>query len=173
MHCPSCNADNDEAALSCAACRAPLPVAREGAVLGGRYEIRSCLGKGGMGVVYEAWDRMLEDRVAIKVLRRREGEDATAARRFRAEIKMARKVTHRNVCRIHDYGQDRGVEYISMQYVEGDDLRARVRGRGGLPAAEAHEIARQIAGALQAVHDEGIVHRDLKTANVMIDSQGV
>jgi serine/threonine-protein kinase len=144
----------------------------EGSLLDGRYEIRSCLGKGGMGVVYEAYDRVLEERVAIKVLRG-QAADETTARRFRAEIKMARKVSHRNVCRIHDYGQDRGVEYISMQYVEGADLRARVRDRGGLPPREAHEIAQQIAAGLQAVHDEGIVHRDLKTANVMIDSQGV
>jgi predicted Ser/Thr protein kinase len=144
----------------------------EGSLLDGRYEIRSCLGKGGMGVVYEAYDRVLEERVAIKVLRAHD-RDESAARRFRAEIKMARKVTHRNVCRIHDYGQDRGVEYISMQYVEGADLRARVRDRGGLPPAEAHEVAQQIAAGLQAVHEEGIVHRDLKTANVMIDGQGV
>jgi len=144
----------------------------EGSLLDGRYEIRSCLGQGGMGVVYEAYDRVLEERVAIKVLRGH-GVDESAARRFRAEIKLARKVSHRNVCRIHDYGQDQGVEYISMQFVEGADLRARVRDRGGLPPAEAHEVAQQIAAGLQAVHEEGIVHRDLKTANVMIDSQGV
>ncbi|HET8646917.1 MAG TPA: serine/threonine-protein kinase, partial [Vicinamibacteria bacterium] len=142
-------------------------------LLAGRYEIQTCLGKGGMGVVYRAHDRVLEETVAIKVLRAPEAVDEAASRRFLSEIKLARRVTHRNVCRIHDYGEDQGLQYISMQFVEGEDLRARVRRSNGLPPDEACDLALQIAEGLQAIHDEGIVHRDLKSANAMVDAQGV
>lgn len=173
MPCPSCHTENDPAAQTCVSCRSPLPRAAGPSVLAGRYEIQSCLGKGGMGIVYKAYDRVLEEIVAIKVLLGQDAAGSMTARRFRSEIKLARRVTHRNVCRIHDYGEDGGREFISMQFVEGADLRARVRQGGGLPAEEAFEVALQIAEGLQAIHDEGIVHRDLKLANVMIDSQGV
>jgi len=173
MLCPSCQTENDDSAQTCLSCRAALPRVAEGSLLASRYEIRSCLGKGGMGVVYLAYDRVLEETVAIKVLRGHAAEDPSTVRRFRSEIKLARRVTHRNVCRIHDYGVDEGVEYISMQFVAGLDLRTRLRESGGLQTDEAYEIALQIAEGLQAVHDEGIVHRDLKTPNVMLDGQGV
>lgn len=170
--CLVCAQDNDDTATSCATCRSPLPKG-EAALIAGRYEIVRPLGRGGMGVVYQAVDHVLEEPVALKVLRRRDPEAETASRRFRSEIKLARRVTHRNVCRIHDYGEDRGLAYISMQYIEGVELRQRIRAEGGLPSGEACAIAVQIADGLQAIHDEGIVHRDLKAANVMIDGQGM
>ena len=173
MFCPSCHTQNDPATPACVTCRTTLPRTAPGAVIGGRYQIGSCLGAGGMGVVYKAHDRVLDEVVAIKALLHRDEAGGSAARRFLSEIKLARKVTHRNVCRIHDYGEDGGLQYISMQFVEGTDLRVRVRESDGLPAEEAFAVAAQIADGLQAIHDEGIVHRDLKTANVMIDSQGV
>jgi len=173
MLCPSCQIDNDPAAATCVSCGTALPRAAEGSLLGGRYEIQSCLGKGGMGIVYKAYDRVLGETVAIKVLLGQDPADSSMARRFRSEIKLARRVTHRNVCRIHDYGEDGSRQYISMQFVEGADLHARVRQSGGLPPNEAFDVVLQIAEGLQAIHDEGIVHRDLKTANAMIDSQGV
>jgi serine/threonine protein kinase len=173
MLCPSCQTENDHSAQTCLSCRAPLPRLAEGSLLAARYDIESCLGRGGMGVVYRAYDRVLEETVAIKVLHDHAAGNPRAVQRFRSEIKLARRVTHRNVCRIHDYGADQGLEYISMQFVAGVDLRTRLRESGRLPQHEAYEIALQIAGGLEAVHDEGIVHRDLKPANVMLEGQGI
>jgi hypothetical protein len=170
--CLVCANDNRDADTSCVACGSPLPKG-EAALLAGRYEILRPLGRGGMGVVYQAVDHVLDEPVALKLLRRRDGETETSSRRFRSEIKLARRVTHKNVCRIHDYGEDRGLAYISMQYIEGVELRQRIRAGGGLPPNEACAIAGQIADGLQAIHDEGIVHRDLKAANVMIDGHGL
>jgi len=116
---------------------------------------------------------MLDEPVAIKVLRAEFAKTPEMAQRFRHEIKLARKVTHRNVCRIHEYGEDGGVRYISMEYVEGEDLKHLIRERGGsLEAEEAFELAVQIARGLQAIHDVGIIHRDLKTSNIMRDNRG-
>ena len=107
---------------------------------------------------------MLDETVAIKVLRAEFANTGEMAKRFRHEIKLARKVSHRNVCRIHEYGEDGGVRYISMEYVEGTDLKQLARDKGGyLEADEAFDVAIQIADGLQAIHDVGIIHRDLKT----------
>src|SRR5688572_33202932 len=126
-----------------------------------------------MGMVYKARDRRLDEVVAIKVLRPDFGADPTMAERFRSEIKLARKVRHRNVCAIHDYGEDQGLLYISMEYVEGVDLKQVLRQSGALPPQRGYEVAIQIAEGLQAVHDAGIIHRDLKTPNIMSDGTGV
>jgi serine/threonine-protein kinase len=143
-----------------------------GAILASRYEILGPVGAGGMGVVYEARDRTLDETVAIKVLRSPTVEDPSLAQRFIAEIKLARRVTHRNVCRIHDYGEAGSVRFISMQFVDGAELRQVIRGKGGLSAAEGYEIALQLVDGLEAIHHQGIIHRDLKTSNVMVDRQG-
>jgi serine/threonine-protein kinase len=147
---------------------------RPGTVFHDRYEILGPLGRGGMGMVYKARDRRLDDEiVAIKVLRPDFAQDPSMASRFRSEIKLARKVRHRNVCAIHDYGEDRGLLYISMEYVEGVDLKQVLKKSGALPAEQAYAVAIQVAEGLQAVHDAGIVHRDLKTPNIMRDASGV
>src|SRR5688572_18790494 len=125
-----------------------------------------------MGMVYKARDRRLDEVVAIKVLRPDFGSDPAMATRFRSEIKLARKVRHRNVCAIHDYGEDRGLLYISMEFVEGVDLKQVLRKSGALPPERGYDVAIQIAEGLQAVHDAGIVHRDLKTPNIMSDGAG-
>jgi serine/threonine-protein kinase len=126
-----------------------------------------------MGVVYKAHDRTLDEDVAIKVLRPDFAQDPTMAERFKHEIKLARKVRHRNVCTIHDFGEDRGLLYISMELLEGVDLKKVLRQGGGLSPQRAYTIAIQVAEGLQAVHDAGIVHRDLKTSNIMLDPDGV
>jgi serine/threonine-protein kinase len=126
-----------------------------------------------MGVVYKAHDRTLDEDVAIKVLRPDFAQDPTMAERFKHEIKLARKVRHRNVCTIHDFGEDRGLLYISMELLEGVDLKKVLRQGGGLSPQRAYAIAIQVAEGLQAVHEAGIVHRDLKTSNIMIDPDGV
>jgi eukaryotic-like serine/threonine-protein kinase len=154
---------------------APLVVAidvRPGTLFHGRYEIQGVLGRGGMGMVYKAHDRRLDEIVAIKVLRPDFASDPKMAERFRSEIKLARKVRHRNVCTIHDYGEDRGLLYISMELIEGVDLKHRLKEHGAVPTEEAYGIAVQVAQGLQAVHDAGIVHRDLKTPNIMLDAAG-
>jgi serine/threonine protein kinase len=171
--CSSCNASNDDAAESCFTCGKTLLITlRQGSLIANRYDVQSQLGKGGMGVVYKAHDRLLDETVAIKVLRPEVARDAEISRRFQSEIKLARKVSHRNVCRIHEYGQDGGLSYISMEYLEGVDLRQVLRERGGLPPDEAFRVALQIADGLQAIHEVGIIHRDLKTPNIMRDAKG-
>jgi serine/threonine protein kinase len=173
MICPSCKALNEDAAEACFTCGRALTALTQGSVIDGRYEILSPLGKGGMGMVYKAHDRELEETVAIKVLRAEFANTGEMAKRFRHEVKQARKVSHRNVCRIHDYGEDGGVRFISMEYVEGTDIKQLARDKGGfLETEEAYDVAIQSADGLQAIHDVGIIHRDLKTSNIMKDLQG-
>ncbi len=173
MICPSCKALNDDAAEACFTCGRALSALTQGSVIAGRYDVLSPLGKGGMGMVYRAHDRLLEETVAIKVLRAEFANTAEMLKRFKHEIKLARKVSHRNVCRIHEFGEDGGVRYISMEYVEGTDIKQLAREKGGsLEADEAFDVAIQAADGLQAIHDVGIIHRDLKTANIMRDPSG-
>jgi tetratricopeptide (TPR) repeat protein len=136
-----------------------------------RYHIIKLLGVGGMGAVYQAWDAELGVAVALKVIRvdRHHGTASSELeKRFKNELLLARQVTHKNVVRIHDLGEIDGIKYITMPYVEGDDLATVLRRDGKLPIARALRLARQIADGLGAAHDAGVVHRDLKPPNVMI-----
>jgi serine/threonine-protein kinase len=145
----------------------------QGYVVASRYEILATLGQGGMGTVYKAHDRELDEFVALKVLR---GDFAThpeIAKRFRSEIKLARRIRHKNVCGIHEYGQEGHLRYIAMEFISGVDFRRVLLERGPLPQEEAFDVSIQIAHGLQAIHEEGIVHRDLKTPNIMRDTRGV
>jgi serine/threonine protein kinase len=173
MICPACKALNDDSADACFTCGRALTALTQGSIIATRYEVQSPLGKGGMGMVYKAHDRMLDETVAIKVLRAEFANTGEMAKRFRHEIKLARKVSHRNVCRIHEYGEDGGVRYISMEYVEGTDIKQLARDKGGyLEHEEAFDVSIQTADGLQAIHDVGIIHRDLKTSNIMRDNSG-
>jgi len=174
LECPSCAAPIDAGADVCLACGRSLSTLALGSILANRYELRAVLGKGGMGLVYKAFDRLLEEEVAIKVLRTDLSANADAVRRFRGEIKLARKVSHPNVCRIHDYGEEGPLGYISMEILTGQDLQKTLKEQPkGLPEAEALSAVLQIASGLQAIHDVGILHRDLKTANATRDERGV
>jgi len=174
MTCPSCQAPNPAAATTCERCGRSLgKTLVKGTLVASRYQILSAMGRGGMGVVYKAHDRVLDEPVALKVLRPEIAEDPEMTRRFQSEIKLARKVTHRNVCRIHEYGQDGALAYISMELISGTDLKEVVRVQGGLMADGAFEVALEIGAGLQAIHDVGIIHRDLKTQNILIDSRGL
>jgi tRNA A-37 threonylcarbamoyl transferase component Bud32 len=176
MKCPACQADIDDSAHTCFHCGRVLKEQKtliRGSVIAGRYEVLAPLGKGGMGMVYKARDHKLEETVAIKVLRSDMGNDADMERRFRTEIRLARKVRHRNVCGIHEYGEEGGLRYIAMEFIEGVDLRKVLNEKGALAPAEAIDVAIHVAEGLQAIHEAGIVHRDLKTANLMRDAGGV
>jgi hypothetical protein len=178
MTCLSCRADNDPSARCCFACGAPLDPAlaglAEGVVFASRYEILGPLGRGGMGMVYKAFDRDLGETVAIKVLRPDVArESGRVEQRFRSEIRLARRVRHRNVCSVYGDGIDRGLLYICMELVEGENLARSAREGGGLPPEEAWSAVLQVADGLSAIHEVGIVHRDLKTANLMRDRSGV
>jgi len=152
------------------AAEGPLSVGQQ---FGVRYIVVRLLGIGGMGAVYQAWDSELAVMVAVKVVRPEVTKDPVAARdierRFKQELLLARQVTHRNVVRIHDMGEIDGIKYITMPFIEGDDLATVLRKSGRLPVAAVMAIARQVASGLKAAHDAGVVHRDLKPANVMIE----
>jgi serine/threonine-protein kinase len=140
-----------------------------GQVFADRYEILGTLGRGGMGVVYRARDRQLDEAVALKLLRPEAlASDPTLLDRFKLEIKLARRITHRNVLRTHDFGETAGVPYISMEYLEGVTLKELVRGRGALPLGVGLSIAKQMCHGLGAAHEGGVVHRDIKPQNMLI-----
>jgi len=143
-----------------------------GAVLAGRYRIAGRLGKGGMGEVYRAEDLKLHQAVALKFLPASVAADPVRLVRLHDEVRLSRRVTHPNVCRVHDIVEAEGQHFISMELVEGEDLVSLLRRIGRLPAQKAAEIGRQICAALSAAHERGILHRDLKPANVMLDSDG-
>ena len=155
---------------------ADAPMLQAGDAFGTRYRILKALGVGGMGVVYQAWDQTLNVVVALKVIRPDAAKDASAAadieRRFKQELLLARQVTHRNVVRIHDLGEVAGTKYITMSFVEGEDLSTVLRREEKLPIDRVLPLARQIASGLEAAHDAGVVHRDLKPANIMVDTDG-
>jgi serine/threonine-protein kinase len=135
----------------------------------GRYEILGSLGRGGMGVVYRARDTQLDEVVALKLLRPEALEsDPSLLDRFKQEIRLARRITHRNVLRTHDFGEAAGVPYISMEYVDGVNLKDLIRGRGALPVGVGLSIAKQMCHGLAAAHEMGVVHRDVKPHNMMI-----
>ena len=176
MKCPACDHEAPDSALSCFNCGhafRPLVNLKRGSMVAGRYEVLAPLGQGGMGTVYKARDHTLEETVALKVLRADLRNDLDMERRFRSEIRLARRVRHRNVCGIHEYGEDGGLRYIAMEYIEGTDLRKVVTEKGPLPADQAFEACIRVAEGLQAIHEAGVIHRDLKTANLMVDGQGV
>jgi serine/threonine-protein kinase len=143
-----------------------------GTMLAGRYRIAGLLGRGGMGEVYRATDLTLGQTVALKFLPESLARDDRALARFYNEVRIARQVTHPNVCRVYDIGQVEGLHYISMEFVDGEDLASLLRRIGRLPVDKAAETARKLCSGLAAAHERGVLHRDLKPANVMIDGRG-
>ena len=133
----------------------------------GPYEIGELLGKGGMGEVYRADDHRLNRSVAIKIVTAGVGVSAEMRERFDREAKAIARLEHPNVCRVYDVGHDRDLDYLVMEYLEGETLASRMA-RGHLPADDAIDIACQIADGLACIHQQGLVHRDLKPGNVML-----
>jgi serine/threonine protein kinase/tetratricopeptide (TPR) repeat protein len=142
-----------------------------GQVVAGRYEVRGRLGEGGMGTVWRAYDRELEEEIALKILLSEWLEDQAMLRRFRREVKIARKITHPNVCRVFDYGEADGLRFLTMELVSGQTLRALLSA-GPIDPDRALDIVRQVAEGLAAAHEQQVIHRDLKPGNVILRHDG-
>jgi serine/threonine protein kinase len=141
-------------------------------MVAGRFRITAPLAQGGMGTVFEAEDRISGERVALKVLSADWAQQPQMASRFEDEMELARKVRHRNVCRVVDCGKDGPYRYIATEFIDGTDVKRLLHASGPLPATKAFDAAIQIARGLQAVHDAGIIHRDVKSPNIMVDRSG-
>jgi serine/threonine-protein kinase len=190
MRCPKCNFENPSNTRFCGNCGGELLTGKNdlesptktirtrpqdlprGRLFAGRYEIIEELGQGGMGTVYRVLDKKIEEQVALKILNPDIAADVESIERFRNELKFARKISHRNVCRMYDLSEDEGTHYISMEYVEGEDLKGLTKRVGHLSVGKAIIIARQICEGLAEAHRLGVIHRDLKPQNIMIDNEG-
>jgi len=145
---------------------------RPGAIFAGRYEVKSILGAGGMGVVYRAFDRELQEPVAIKTLKPEAMAGGAALDRFKQEIRLARRIAHRNVVRTYDLGEQNGMYYLTMEYVEGTSLKELIVSRGKLPVEVTLTVGKQLCRALEVAHAEGVIHRDIKPQNIVVEPNG-
>ena len=143
-----------------------------GAMVDDRYRIIGLLGRGGMGEVFRADDLRLGQPVALKFLPPSVERDPARLIQFHNEVRTARQVSHSNVCRVYDIGEANGQHFLTMEYVDGEDLSSLLRRIGRLPEDKALQIARQICAGLHAAHERGVLHRDLKPANIMLDREG-
>jgi serine/threonine protein kinase len=189
VKCPKCQTDNSESQKYCGECATPLPSSKDiqvsqtktletpvseltrGTLFAGRYEIIEELGKGGMGKVYRVEDKKTREEIALKLIKPEISADKKTIERFRNELTTARKIAHRNVCRMFDLGEEKGQHYITMEYVPGEDLKSLIR-RVKVDIGTSIKIAKKICAGLSEAHRLGVVHRDLKPANIMIDKQG-
>jgi serine/threonine protein kinase len=144
----------------------------KGRLLADRFEVLEEIGSGGMGTVYRVLDRQVSEEMALKILRPEIASSASIVERFKNELKLARRIGHKNVCRSYDLHEDAGVYFITMEYIAGEDLKTRIRREGRLSARNAVALARQVAEGLAEAHRLGVIHRDLKPQNIMIDVQG-
>ena len=139
-----------------------------------RYEVKEIIGQGGMGTVFKAVDRELNEVIAIKTLKQEFlDQDPTALDRFKSEIRLARRISHRNVVRTHDLGERDGMYFITMEYVEGKSLKELIRARGKLPVSVTLSVGKQLARALEIAHEQGVIHRDIKPHNMVVEPDGV
>ena len=191
MKCPKCQSENPQESRYCPECGTSLtpppdqtPQIRTktfvpsfdpfstGTLFAGRYQIIEELGRGGMGKVYKAFDTKLQEKIAIKIIQPDIASDQKTIARFRNELKLARQITHRNVCRMHDLGEDQGTHFITMEYVAGESLKKIIRMTGPLTIGTAVDYSRQICDGLAEAHRLGVIHRDLKPQNILIDESG-
>src|SRR5215472_2883893 len=182
MNCPHCSTVNPDFAESCSRCGTPMPISDSetmvmvdtdalapGSDFGTRYRIEALLGQGGMGRVYKAYDKDLDRVVALKVVRHGVMGEADALKRFKQELVLASKISHKNILRIHDMGEVAGTKFITMAYVEGQDLYGILKDNPKLPIERVLKFATALAEALAAAHSEGVVHRDLKPQNILVN----
>jgi Protein kinase domain len=154
------------------ASRMPTSLLSLAAALEGRYQVLSELGRGGMGIVYQAYDKQLKEQVAIKLLSPLLSADQEALERLTREVSLARRITHTNVIRIHDLSEVNGLHYVSMEYFSGSNLKEHLKRSGPLSLLNAYQIFSQICDGLEAAHSQGVVHRDLKAQNIMVGPSG-
>jgi serine/threonine protein kinase/cytochrome c-type biogenesis protein CcmH/NrfG len=150
----------------------PQEMLGRGTLFAGRYEIIEELGKGGMGKIYRAFDRKIDVEVALKLVKSEIAADKKTVERFRNELRLAREIAHRNVCRMFDLNEEKGIYYITMEYVPGEDLKSFIQRAAPLSTGKAVSIAKQVCAGLAEAHRLGVVHRDLKPGNIMIDKGG-
>jgi serine/threonine-protein kinase len=191
VKCPACSHDNPPAVRYCAGCGAPLASGAEersgaetltlagpegrfptGTVIAGRYQVIEEIGRGGMGAVFKVFDRAVQEKIALKVINPGAALKHDGLARFRNELTSARRISHRNVCRVFDLGEHEGLTFLTMEYVSGENLRKIIRMTGPLAVPAALGIARQVCRGLAEAHKLGVVHRDLKPHNIMIDAEG-
>jgi serine/threonine protein kinase/Tfp pilus assembly protein PilF len=189
IKCPKCQANNPDTLKFCGECGTQLLPTEEvsvptetletpkeeltrGATFAGRYEIIEELGKGGMGKVYRVEDKKIKEEVALKLIKPEIAADKRNIERFSNELKFARKIAHRNVCKMYDLSEEKGTHYITMEYVPGEDLKSMIRMSKQLSVATAIDITKQVCEGLSEAHRIGVVHRDLKPSNIMIDKDG-
>jgi len=189
--CPKCQLSNLDTSRFCADCgtrlgssetsledsmtrtmEAPVAGIPSGTIFAGRYEIIEELGAGGMGRVYKVFDSDIKEKIALKLLRPEVAQDRGMIERFSNELRLARKISHRNVCRMFDLGKVEGTIFITMEYVAGEDLKKLIRKTGNLEAIRAVSVAKQICEGLMEAHHLGVIHRDLKPQNIMMDEDG-
>jgi serine/threonine protein kinase/tetratricopeptide (TPR) repeat protein len=190
MKCPRCHSDNPDTSQYCGECgtqlipsedvplshtktlKTPKEIIKRGTVFAGRYEVIEELGKGGMGEVYRVFDNKIGEEVTLKLVRPEIAADGKTIERFRNELKYARKISHKNVCRMYDLHDEEGTPYITMEYVPGEDLKSMMAMAKQISAETTVSIAKQICEGLAEAHRLGVVHRDLKPNNIMIDKKG-
>ncbi len=190
MKCPKCNSNNPDTQQFCGECGTKLVPAKDipatstkslvtpraelttGSIFAGRYKIVEELGKGGMGKVYKVIDKQLNEEVALKLIKPEIASDKKTIKRFRNELKLSRKISHRNVGRMYELMEDKGALFITMEYVPGQDLKGLIRQTGRLAIGTTISIAKQVCEGLAEAHRLGVIHRDLKPSNIMIDKGG-
>jgi serine/threonine protein kinase/tetratricopeptide (TPR) repeat protein len=189
--CPQCHADNPDTKQFCGDCGTQLtpspekispsvtktletPVTRlaVGSLFAERYEVLEELGRGGMGEVYRVKDEKLDEEMALKVLKPEIAAHKDMIQRFKNELKLSRKIAHRHICKMYDLNEEEETPYITMEYVRGENLKSAIRKKGKLDEKEAIAIAKQVCEGLAEAHELGVVHRDLKPQNIMIDEKG-
>jgi len=189
VKCPKCDSENTDTAHFCSNCATSLQPSEDipvqtktiespreelttGSAFADRYQIIEELGRGGMGRVYKAQDTEIKEKIALKLIKPEISSDKKTIERFQNELKLARKISHRNVCRMHDLGKSEGNYFITMEYVDGENLKGMIRMMGQLSSGKAISIAKQVCEGLSEAHRIGVVHRDLKPSNIMIDKDG-
>jgi serine/threonine protein kinase/tetratricopeptide (TPR) repeat protein len=190
IKCPKCHSENPETKQFCADCGTQLPPPQDhppvmtetlrtpvhdlttGSTFAGRYQVIEELGHGGMGKVYKVFDTKIKEKVALKLIKPEVSSDRDTIERFNNEIRLARRIRHRNVCGMFDLGEAEGAHFITMEYVHGEDLKSMIRMSTGLTVGTVLSVGKQVCDGLAEAHSLGVVHRDLKPQNIMIDKGG-